>query len=80
MRGEQDIHNALRQNLADAGCDNEMCRQCMSLLGREKKQAVMEILALHRKTLLEKLRQNQRQIDVLDYLIEDLKTNNYIQR
>ena len=60
----------LRQNLLDAGCDGSQIEAFERLAGSGDR---VELLEIHRKDLLEKLHQSQRQLDCLDYLLYQLR-------
>ena len=60
----------LRQNLIDAGCDQAQIDAFAHLAGSGDR---VELLETHRKALLTKLHQSQRQLDCLDYLLYQLR-------
>ena len=60
----------LRQNLLDAGCDSSQIEVFEHLAESGDR---LDLLEAHRKDLLEKLHQSQRQIDCLDYLLYQLR-------
>ena len=60
----------LRQNLMDAGCDGSQIEAFERLAAAGDR---LDLLETHRKDLLEKLHQSQRQIDCLDYLLYQLR-------
>lgn len=65
------VSEEVLQNLMDAGCDAETidgyldCGAC----GRDQ----IKLLRNHRRCLLDKLHQGQKQIDCLDYLIYQIE-------
>lgn len=66
------------QNLADAGCDDEMVRCYCELECRAGKRPPIRreqirLLGKHRKALLGELHSCQEKIDCLDYLLYKLK-------
>ena len=63
----------LLRNLRDAGCTDETIRQYFHLGegGHIKEQ--LQLLARHRAALLDRLHQNQKEIDCLDYLIYQME-------
>ncbi len=64
-----DVLGILHQNLLDAGCNEEIIEQCMTL-AQEKKQAdILPVLSKHRAELLKTIHARQRQIDCLDFLV-----------
>ena len=61
--------------LADAGCDKELIKEfetCQSS-GRQKKQ--LRLLGDYRHLLLERIHAEQKKLDLLDYLVWNVKTN-----
>ena len=64
------------QNLKDAGCTDEMVEKFMALQDIEDEEQQMQLLSGHRKHLLEKLHNEEKQIDCLDYLIYQLQKRN----
>ena len=69
MPEASDAQAILRENLKDAGCDQDMICRCEVLAQGEKKAELMRALSLHRQTLLDAVHENERRIDCLDYLI-----------
>ena len=70
MTAEQ-VHECL----ADAGCDEELIKQfeaCQSS-GCQKEQ--LRLLGDYRRLLLERIHAEQKKLDLLDYLIWNVKTN-----
>lgn len=63
---------AIIQNLKDAGCDAETIERFLSLEKSKSLQKQMELLAVHRARLLEKVHREERRIDCLDYLVYQL--------
>jgi len=63
----------LLRNLQDAGCTDQMIQQYFRLreAGRTKEQICL--LFRHRAALLDRLHQDQKQIDCLDYLIFQIR-------
>ena len=61
------------QNLKDAGCTDEMVEKFMALQDSEGEEQQLILLSIHRKHLLEKLHQDERRIDCLDYLIYQME-------
>lgn len=73
MPETSDRKGILRQNLIDAGCNQEIVQRCMAL-DREKRIAEMKrILARHRRTLLDTIHADQKKIDCLDYLVYQME-------
>ena len=77
MRGQQNLKEALVQNLQDAGCNKKVIDEFLGLFSKNEKDKIFDLLSKHRITLLKTLHKNQKEIDNLDYLILDLKKNNY---
>ena len=65
-------YNALKQNLIDAGCDEQLIQQFMSLLSEQKTTEMLSLLARHRKDILNGVHTEERKIYCLDYLINKL--------
>ena len=57
------------QNLVDAGCSPETIDCCISCLNNGKKEELLQRLENHRKGLLRKVHESEKQIDCLDYLV-----------
>lgn len=66
----------LIQNLQDAGGNKEIVKEFSELLEKNQIDKVFLLLSKYRNSLLEVLHQNQKKIDILDYLIFDLKKQN----
>ena len=73
MPEASDAQAILRENLKDAGCDQDMICRCEVLAQGEKRGELMRALSLHRKALLDAVHENQRRIDCLDYLIYQIE-------
>ena len=73
MKIEQDRKEALIQNLQDAGCSQGIINEFFDLLDKKQIDKVFILLSKYRTSLLESLHKNQREIDILDYLIVNLK-------
>lgn len=69
MAEASDTFGMLYQNLLDAGCDEETAGSCMAYAKQGEWELLPPLLARHRKTLLERLHTDQRQIDCLDFLL-----------
>ncbi|MCD7855439.1 MAG: hypothetical protein LUG66_07485 [Clostridiales bacterium] len=61
------------QNLKDAGCGDETISKFMENINKGYTEEGTDILNRHRRTLLDKLHKNQKQIDCLDYLMYTMK-------
>ncbi len=68
-----DTRGILRENLTDAGCDPELVERFMALVERGDGERGLELLAKHRKCLLDRCHAEQKKIDCLDYLIYQMK-------
>ena len=73
MPEASDTQAILRENLKDAGCDQDMISRCEVLAQGEKKAELMRALSLHRKALLDAVHEDERRIDCLDYLIYQIE-------
>lgn len=63
------LYEGIHQNLMDAGCDQQITDQCMAFVKEERLSDMVPLLKKHRKTLLDSLHKDQKQIDCLDYLL-----------
>ena len=73
MNGEQDKKEALVQNLQDAGCNQKLIDKFLNLLNQKQFDQIFILLRKYRNTLLDNIHKQQKEIDILDYLIMDLK-------
>ena len=64
-----DDRDKILQNLKDADCDKELITQFFQLAENNRINELLKLLSAQRKTLVNRLHTNQRQIDCLDYLI-----------
>lgn len=76
MIGDQDRKESLIQNLQDAGCNSKIIDEFLDLLDKKQIDKIFILLSKYRSSLLEALHKNQKEIDILDYLIVDLKKQN----
>lgn len=60
---------AIIENLKDAGCCEETIERCLCCLDDGKKEEILKQLDDHRKDLLQKVHEGEKQIDCLDYLV-----------
>lgn len=60
------------QNLKDAGCDDETVTCFLKMTGGER-QGQLKLLEKQRRSLLEQVHKNEKQIDCLDYLVFQMK-------
>lgn len=61
------------QNLKDAGCVPELIERFLVLLEEGKTSQVLDLLAKHRRVLLECCHAEQKKIDCLDYFIYQIQ-------
>lgn len=69
MAEASDTQGILRQNLIDAGCNQELVRRCMDLAQRKETGELARILSQYKRTLLDTIHTEQKKIDCLDYLV-----------
>ena len=77
MPEASDTQGILRQNLIDAGCDQELVQRCVALTQGERTAEVLRILSRHRRTLLDTVHQGEKQIDCLDFLLYRIRENKF---
>lgn len=75
MRGEQDLKDAIKQNLIDSGCKKKQIESFFELYEQRQKDEIITMLKEHKENLLKKLRLDKKEIDNLDYLILDIQNN-----
>jgi len=75
--GDRDRKETLIQNLQDAGCNQKIIDEFLDLLDKKQTDKIFILLSKYRSSLLESLHKNQKEIDILDYLIVDLKKKNF---
>ena len=73
MAEASDTQGILRQNLLDAGCGSDTVQRCMELVKKYENVELLRLLSRHRRELLDKIHQNEKQIDCLDYLIYQIE-------
>ena len=66
---EYGSEEAIVQNLKDAGCSKDVIECCISCLNNGRKEELLRRLENHRKGLLHKVHEGEKQIDCLDYLV-----------
>lgn len=64
---------SIEQNLIDAGCDKEFIEKFMNLTETQRTTEMLNMLAIHRKTLLDAIHADERKIYCLDYLVAKLQ-------
>lgn len=70
---EGDSAQAVIQNLKDAGCDLETTERFLALEQAGQTREQLKLLSVHRKRLLDKVHEEERRIDCLDYLVYQVK-------
>lgn len=70
---QTDSHEAILQNLKDAGCDPDIIARFMTCQDAGKTKDSLRVLASHRASLLDELHASQAKLDCLDYLIYKLR-------
>ena len=70
---EGDSAQAVIQNLKDAGCDLETTERSLALEQAGQTREQLKLLSVHRKRLLDKVHEEERRIDCLDYLVYQVK-------
>ena len=60
---------AVIQNLEDAGCAPDIIESCMACMKQGKKNELLKRLEEHRTSLLNKVHEEEKHIDCLDYLV-----------
>ena len=76
MNKDQDRKQALLQNLQDAGCLQKLIDKFFNLLDQKQFDQIFILLRKYRNTLLDNIHKQQKEIDILDYLIVDLRKEN----
>jgi len=69
----KDAYESIRQNLMDAGCDQQTMELCMGFAKEGRLLEMVPELKKHRNHLLDALHKDQKQIDCLDYLLYKIK-------
>jgi hypothetical protein len=65
MNSKEDII----QNLKDAGCEEDTITAFMKDVQEDKLNEGLKLLAVYRRSLLDHIHKEQKQIDCLDYLV-----------
>lgn len=68
-----------RQNLIDAGCEENTAKRCIELIQSCNINETLKLLAVIRGELLDKMHISQRQIDCLDYFICRVKKESVLE-
>lgn len=66
----------IREILIDAGCNKLVINEVIDLAKKKEFDGIYNIVLKQRKNVLEKLHKSQKEIDILDYFIENLKKIN----
>ena len=61
-------------NLKDAGCDDKTIAAFLHYRQMNEQAKQMDLLKKHRHSLLDKIHEDQKAIDCLDYLVYRIKT------
>lgn len=77
INGDEDKKDALIQNLQDAGCNQKIIDKFFDFLDKKQFDQIFILLRKYRNTLLENIHKQQKEIDILDYLIMDLRKENF---
>lgn len=64
---------AVIQNLEDAGCAPDTIECCIACMEQGKKKELLKRLEEHRTGLLNKVHEEEKHIDCLDYLVYQLR-------
>ena len=72
MSGNLTNKNAIAMNLTDAGCDDGLTESCLAYLEAGDIKTVLNLLAKHRRYLLQCFHADKKKISCLDYLIHHL--------
>ena len=59
----------LKQNLSDAGCDNEVVKNIVRMCESGNVEGALQIMKKDRCRLMEELHESGRKVDCLDFLI-----------
>lgn len=76
MREQKTCDAALLKNLEDAGCSETIIERvlaCCGESGEKRYDRQLQILCRYRCQLLEKVHEEQKKLDCLDYLIYSMK-------
>ncbi len=73
MAEASDIMGILHQNLIDAGCGEDLTRNCMELAKVNRWDRILSLLSKQRTDLLDSVHDGQKQIDCLDFLVYSIQ-------
>ena len=68
-----DSKEAVVQNLRDAGCSLDTIRCFMGYFDKGDWKDQLSLLEEHRESILDRVHEEERQIDCLDYLVYQIK-------
>lgn len=68
MSNASDTLGIFRQNLIDAGCDENTISKCVAFAEKGEWEKISSVLSEHRSKLLKNVHSGQKQIDCLDFL------------
>lgn len=77
MPNAMDKEATLRRNLADAGCDAALTEECLRRYREGTLSEILPKLTAHRRRILSDVHAGQKQIDCLDYLTREIKSQKY---
>lgn len=63
------------QNLKDAGCNQETIDSFMKCMGQNDLNGQLQLMEGQRKCLLDRVHEEEKQIDCLDYLVYQIGRN-----
>ncbi len=75
-----DKYGSVRQNLIDAGCDDQTTESCMACFNAGNMAKMLPALTMHRQTLLDELHKEQKRIDCLDYLVYTIQRDEKLKK
>ncbi len=70
---EYGSREAVVQNLKDAGCSPDIIECCITCMEQGKKNEMLKRLEEHRTGLLNKIHEEEKHIDCLDYLVYQIR-------
>ena len=73
MAEASDTLGIVYQNLKDAGCEKQCVEEFLALEQEGKRREQLKLLELHRQKLLDRVHEEERQIDCLDYLVYQMQ-------
>lgn len=72
MAEASDTFGILKQNLIDAGCDDDLINNCMELASTNEWESILSLLYKKKGDLLHSLHREQKYIDCLDFLVHKI--------